>query len=150
MRTWHRTAVVAAAAALVAGMTAAGPTPVPASAGGPLQITSVSNPRPGLVSGGQVLVRVTPPAGTDAAAVRVSANGVDVTPGFAAQPGGGLLGLVSGLRDGENILAARVVGHGTDGGLSATLLVTNHPITGPVFSGAQQLPFFCETQVFGL
>jgi hypothetical protein len=27
---------------------------------------------------------------------------------------------VSGLRDGENIVAARVVGHGTDGGLSAT------------------------------
>ncbi|HYU66135.1 MAG TPA: DUF6351 family protein, partial [Jatrophihabitantaceae bacterium] len=80
----------------------------------------------------------------------MSANGVDVTPGFAAQDDGSLLGLVSGLRDGENIVAARVVGHGTDDGLSATLLVTNHPITGPVFSGAQQLPFFCDTQVFGL
>jgi hypothetical protein len=80
----------------------------------------------------------------------VSANGQDATPSFAAQAGGSLLGLVDGLRDGETIVAARVVGHGTDGGLSATLLVTNHPITGPVFSGPQQLPFFCETQVFGL
>jgi len=152
MRTWRKTAVVAAAAlALVAGMTAAvAAVPADSTTGGPLQITSVSNPRPGLVSGGQVLVRVTPPAGTSAADVRVSSNGVDVTPGFAAQGDGSLLGLVSGLRDGENIVAARVVGHGTDGGLSATLLVTNHPTTGPVFSGAQQLPFFCETQVFGL
>ncbi|HYU66134.1 MAG TPA: hypothetical protein VEK09_05235 [Jatrophihabitantaceae bacterium] len=66
MRTWRKTAVVAAAAlALVAGMTAAvAAVPADSTTGGPLQITSVSNPRPGLVSGGQVLVRVTPPAGT--------------------------------------------------------------------------------------
>src|SRR5882724_7399323 len=129
MRTCRRTAVVMAALSpLVAGMTVAVPA-VAGAAGSPLQITSVSNPRPELVSGGQVLVRVTPPAGADAADVRVSANGVDVTPSFAAQPGGSLLGLVSGLRAGENIVTARVVGHGTDGGLSAALLVTNHPIT---------------------
>jgi hypothetical protein len=28
--------------------------------------------------------------------------------------------------------------------------VVNHPVTGPVFSGPQQVPFFCETTAFGL
>ncbi|MGW4059346.1 DUF6351 family protein [Amycolatopsis sp. NPDC004747] len=103
-------------------------------------IETVSNPRPGLVSGGQVLVRVGPADGR----VTVSANGHDVTPGFRTQPDGSLLGLVTGLRDGVNDLSARTRGR------QAHLRVTNHPITGPVFSGAQQRPFYCETTAFGL
>ncbi|MFB9684586.1 DUF6351 family protein [Amycolatopsis plumensis] len=109
-----------------------------------LRIETVSNPRPALVSGGQVLVRVVPAERR----VTVSANGHDVTSSFRAQPDGSLLGLVTGLRDGANDLSARASGPGPD--RRATLRVTNHPITGPVFSGAQQLPFYCETQAFGL
>ncbi|WP_086839292.1 DUF6351 family protein [Amycolatopsis kentuckyensis] len=115
-------------------------TAVAASPGRPLTIETVSNPRPALVSGGQVLVRVVPPAGR----VTVSANGHDVTSSFRAQPDGSLLGLVTGLRDGVNDLSARARDRRAD------LRVTNHPITGPVFSGAQQLPFYCETPAFGL
>ncbi|WIX90441.1 DUF6351 family protein [Amycolatopsis sp. DG1A-15b] len=109
-------------------------------------IETVSNPRAALVSGGQVLVRVVVPP--RAGRVDVSANGHDVTSSFHAQPDGSLLGLVSGLRDGVNDLSARTSGRGPD--RRAHLRVTNHPITGPVFSGAQQLPFYCETQAFGL
>ncbi|WP_372665994.1 DUF6351 family protein [Amycolatopsis kentuckyensis] len=112
-------------------------------AGRRLTIETVSNPRPALVSGGQVLVRVVAPGKT-----RVSANGHDVTSSFRPQPDGSLLGLVTGLRDGVNDLSARTSGHGPD--QRANLRVTNHPITGPVFSGAQQHPFYCETQAFGL
>jgi hypothetical protein len=105
-----------------------------------LTVESVSNPRPGLVSGGQVLIRVT----ADAGPVTVTANGRDVTAALRREPGGSLLGLVSGLRDGANTVVAR------QRGARAALRVVNHPITGPVFSGRQQLPFYCETQAFGL
>lgn len=105
-----------------------------------LTIASVSNPHPDLVSGGQVLLRIS--GGSD---VQVSENGDDVTGAFAAQSDGSLLGLVSGLRNGPNVVTARAPHQGT-----ARLRITNYPITGPVFSGPQQLPFYCETQAFGL
>ncbi len=114
---------------------------VPAAVAAPPRLTveSVSNPHPDLVSGGQVLVRV--PAARD---VRVTANGRDVTGEFK-QTGDTLLGLVGGLRDGTNEIVASAPGRGR-----ASLRVTNHPITGPVFSGRQQEPFYCETQAYGL
>jgi hypothetical protein len=106
-----------------------------------LTIQSVSNPRPQFVSGGQVLIRVVP-AGSRP--TTVSANGHDVTSGLRRQSDGSLLGVVSGLRTGANTLEARQSGE------RASLRVTDHPITGPVLSGRQQLPFYCETQAFGL
>ena len=111
-------------------------------------IRTVSNPRPGLVSGGDVLLRIEPPAKTSADRVRVTVNRHDTTGAFARQPDGSLLGLVTGLREGANTVAARTTGHGPE--RSASLRVTNHPITGPVFSGAQQQPFYCQTTAFGL
>jgi hypothetical protein len=101
-----------------------------ASAASRLGIASVSNPRPQFVSGGQVLVRVTP-AGSRPATL--SANGHDVS--LHREADGSLLGLATGLREGANTLEAR------QSGQRATLRVTNHPITGPVLSGRQQLPF---------
>ncbi|HEX5404262.1 MAG TPA: DUF6351 family protein [Pseudonocardiaceae bacterium] len=157
---WRRTlstllpaAVLATTAALIVGLTAS---PATASQGpghnsGPgnqsdrLAITTVSNPRPSLVSGGQVLVSVSVPRG--AHDVRVTDNGHDVTSAFRTQRDGSLLGLVTGLRAGTNVLAARSDGRGSS---HAELKVDNHPITGPVFSGPQQTPFFCETTAFGL
>ena len=47
--------------------------------------------------------------------------------------------LVTGLREGANTIAAE------DGGSTASLAVTNHPIDGPVFSGPRQTPFACTT-----
>jgi hypothetical protein len=111
---------------------------------GRLDLVSVSNPRPELVSGGEVLVRVAVPPRISASDVRVFANGSDVTADFQAQPDGSLLGLVTGLNPGPNRLVATGDGH------VAVLRVVNHAITGPVFSGRQQLPFFCQTTAFGL
>jgi Tannase-like family of unknown function (DUF6351) len=109
-----------------------------------LALVPLSNPRAELVSGGEVLVRVVVPPGISAPAVRIFANGNDVTSDFEAQADGSLLGLVTGLRVGPNKLVATAHGH------VAVLRVVNHPITGPVFSGRQQLPFFCQTTAFGL
>jgi hypothetical protein len=109
---------------------------VPAQASeahGPLSISVVSNTRPEFVSGGDVLVRVSRPTA-------VQANGRDVTSSFARQPDGTFLGLIRGLRTGPNVLTAAGV----------SVRVTSHPLSGPVFSGPQQLPFYCETTAFGL
>ncbi|GAA2087526.1 DUF6351 family protein [Actinomadura alba] len=143
-RKWRSVIVVAALAAAVPMLTYGTAAAGPASHGGRPTIETVSNPRPEVVSGGQVLVRVVPPAKTHAKRISVSANGRDVTSGLREQPDGSLLGLVTGLRDGRNTLEAR------QSGSRASLRVTNHPITGPVLSGAQQLPFYCETQAYGL
>jgi len=110
----------------------------PAVASSGLSITSVSNPHPDLVSGGQVLLRVS------RADVRVMRDGVDVTSAFVRQSDGTSLGLVTGLRNGRNDIAARGAGGRAD------LVVTNHPSTGPIFSGPRQEPFFCQTTSFGL
>jgi hypothetical protein len=99
----------------------------------PVSITVVSNTRPEFVSGGDVLVRVS-------RTTTVRLNGRDVTSSFAEQPDRSLLGLVSGLRTGRNEVTA--------GG--ASMQVTSHPLSGPVFSGPQQVPFYCETTAFGL
>jgi len=131
--------MVAGAAAPVVARAAA----VPERSGG-LALISVSNPRPELVSGGQVLIRVRVPAGVPAGQVRITSDGANVSGSFQAQPDGSLLGLVTGLRTGRNLLTASARGR------FAALTVTDHPITGPVFSGRQQLPFFCQTTAFGL
>ncbi len=148
-------AVLTATAALIVGLTASPATASqgPGNQGGSsdnLALTSISNPRPTLVSGGQVLIGVTVPHGVRASDVRVTANGHDVTSAFRAQSDGSLLGLVTGLREGSNTLAASTGGHGHGSSRQARLRVVDHPITGPVFSGPQQTPFFCETTAFGL
>jgi hypothetical protein len=148
-RTLRSTIVVAALTApvLVLGTATAVAAP-DAPPGRQLTIETLSNPRVELVSGGQVLLKVVPPARTQAKQIVVRDNGHDVTSSFHAQPDGSLLGLVTGLRNGGNDLTAVTTGHGPD--QRASLRVTNHPITGPVFSGSQQHPFYCETQAFGL
>ncbi len=108
-----------------------------------LTITSVSNPHAGLVSGGQVLLRVSAPT-RDRGSAQVWLNGRTVTSVFHRQSDGSWLGLVPGLRTGNNAVVAAV------GRERTWLVVDNHPITGPVFSGPQQTPFYCETTAFGL
>src|SRR5690606_40060290 len=51
-----------------------------------------------------------------------------------------LVGLVTGLRDGENTITATV-----DGRMLSTLPVTIHPRGGPLFSGPQLEPWECST-----
>ncbi|MDO8418427.1 MAG: DUF6351 family protein, partial [Rubrivivax sp.] len=53
----------------------------------------------------------------------------------------GLEGVVAGLAVGANVLEVK---H-RNGNVRDTLTLTNHPITGPMFSGPQQHPFVCTT-----
>ena len=140
----QRSAFFAAAIAALLGLAT-----TPATfANDDFRISTLST-RPELVSGGDVLVRVEVPRKVLLQSVRVELNGKDVTAVFRADAAARTLtGLVTGLNLGENTLEAAVVGKGH--GRSERLTLTNHPISGPVFSGPHQTPFICETEVFGL
>ncbi len=129
-------------AALLAAVPAAG-----AAANGKLKVSSLSS-EPGMVSGGDSLVAVDVPGGAKPSKVRIRRNGRDVTGRFAASSDNPrrLVGLVDGLADGANRIAARAPGDGR----AAELTLYNSALTGPLFSGPHQAPFICTTEAGGL
>jgi hypothetical protein len=115
----------------------------PALAANDLVMQSLSS-RPDKLSGGDVLAIVHAQPGTGLAAITVTLNGKDVTAAFRPAAGQhALIGLVTGLQIGKNKLEAKARGAGT-----GKLEVRNHPISGPVFAGPHQKPFFCQTHQF--
>lgn len=133
-----------AAAALVAGsahaLLGAGPT------SGGVQIKTLSTDA-SRVTGGDVLVQLTLPENASAQSIRVAVGGRDVTEAFRPEANPHtLMGLVTGLVNGKNVLTVSTKG----GGPEASLEITNYPITGPVFSGPQIRPFICQTNAFKL
>jgi hypothetical protein len=124
-------AVVGVLAGLAMGTGAA------AAATDPLTIQVLSN-RADLISAGDALVEVTPPAGVDAARIAVSLNGSDVSSQFAVRPNGRFMGLLGGLKDGDNEVSASA-----PGAAAAHITVVNHPIGGPVTAGTQIKPWEC-------
>ncbi len=127
------------------GATAADTAPNPIN----LTITTVST-RPDTVSGGNVLVRIDDAAGTPLQTVHVEANHLDISSQFQLQPDGSLLGLVTGLQLGRNEITADALKKNGTPRAHAELAVTNYPITGPIFSGPHESPFFCMTDQFTL
>ena len=137
--------VAASAFVLVLGPAAAQAAPDNGLANGRLTLATVSNPRPELVIGGEVLMRVDVPKHLNPADVRITSDGQNVTSSFRVQSDGSLLGLVTDLTIGHNRLVASV-----NGQFASSLDVVDHSINGPVFSGKQQLPYVCQTTAFGL
>jgi hypothetical protein len=110
-----------------------------ASAAPAPQILVLSN-RADLISGGDALVEIKWPTGTNLASVRIALNDVSITSAFAQRPNRRYMGLVTGLKNGDNVLTARNPGSGSQ------ITITNHPLGGPVFSGAQLQPWVCATE----
>lgn len=103
-----------------------------------LTVEAVSN-RADLVSGGDVLVRVTLPKGDAPRGAVLALNGKALNGALHPAPDGkGWLALVGGLKDGANMLTLR------SNGQVARLDVTNHPNGGPLFSGPQIQPWSCR------
>src|SRR5688500_17198552 len=90
------------------------------------EILVLSN-RADLVSGADALVEIKWDAVADSRVARIELNGVDIKSTFATRPNGRFMGLVTGLKPGENSLAVRV------GGAGREITLTNHPVGGPVF-----------------
>lgn len=61
-----------------------------------------------------------------------------------------LTGVINGLHDGANSLHVKANGQGRGRPAPVHMTLTNHPITGPVFSGPHQYPFVCTTMTQGL
>jgi Tannase-like family of unknown function (DUF6351) len=111
-------------------------------------ITSLSS-RADMVSGGDVLVQVDVPRSVPLSKVVAKLNGLDVTAAlYPVVATHSLTGLVMGLKLGENTLE---VFNGQKQRMRASqLTLKNYPITGPIISGSQEQPFFCQTQDFKL
>ena len=101
--------------------------------------------RPDKVSGGDALVQINVDKAT---AVVVTVNGVDVSGSFFATGERGLLGYVTGLANGKNRLEVFTPRPRGKSVRLDTLTITNHPIHGPVFSGPQEQPYYCQTHQF--
>ncbi|HEX7134052.1 MAG TPA: DUF6351 family protein [Iamia sp.] len=113
----------------------------PPLAAGQFEIITLST-MPDTVSGGDVLVAVRGLAAD--APLTVTRDGTDVSAVFATLPDGERRGLVTGLVEGDNTLVA------VSGTQRATLVVRDHPVTGPITSGPHQEPFRCRTEDAGL
>ena len=70
--------------------------------------------------------------------LRVTVGGKNRSKAFARGADGTVLGLVTRLKLGKNVIVATVAGR------AAKLVVTNHPKGGPVFSGPQLQPWKCQ------
>jgi hypothetical protein len=107
----------------------------------------VLSSRPDAISGGDALVRVTVKRNVPASAVRIKLNGADVTSSFVVSANM-LTGRIGGMQRGENLLEVidprgNVRGKGR---ADADIVLTNHPIEGPMFSGPHEKPFVCAPQ----
>src|SRR3954453_12699764 len=100
MQVWVRVTAMAAAVVATALL---GATP---ALGAGIGLRALSD-RADLVSGDDVLVEVTAPAGTSDSDLTLDVGRRDVTPAFTPQEGGRLVGLVDGLHLGVNVLTAR-------------------------------------------
>jgi hypothetical protein len=136
VRPLHRPLLIGLPLALVAGALTGGAIASPGASAGPVRITTLSD-RADLVSGGDVLVRISAPD-ADPESVHVRLNGRDITGEFQHNSNGAGLGLISGLRLGRNTVTATA-----PGGRGARLTVTNHPLGGPVIAGPQIKPWTC-------
>lgn len=109
---------------------------------GPELVVRAVSTRAEYVTGGDVLVGVDGvPTG---ARPRLSVDGVAHDGALAPVQGDGWTGLVGDLPPNTSTIEVRA------GGRSGRLEVTNHPMTGPLFSGPHQTPFACTTDTNGL
>ena len=84
---------------------------------------------------GDALVQVVRPPDASGEPFRVRVGDRDVTGAF----GNDGVGLIDGLENGPNVVTATL-----DDGRGARITITNHPIGGPVFAGAQVQPWICQ------
>jgi hypothetical protein len=116
-----------------------------ARAAAPSATVSVLSSRAEVVSGGNALIRVAVPPTAALNSLIIYLNDTDVTSSFRPDASGGLMGLISGLRLGDNSI--RVSGSGVR---ASELVLRNHPIAGPVLAGPHEQPFYCMTSQFTL
>ena len=137
--TWKRFVLTALAPIALLSV---GLIPAQASAAS-ISIESLSS-KPNWVTGDDALIAVRAPSGTRAGKVVVRRNGAVVTSSLEPDPADPqrLVGLITGLRAGSNVISAWAAGLPS----ASRLNLYSSPKTGPLFSGTHQSPFFCTTE----
>ena len=112
---------------------------------GPVQLSlAVLSNKPYLVSGGDALIEITAST-ANSRDIRLVVNGIARSTAMKQVQQDDDLTifrvLISGLIEGNNTVMARL------GDASAELPLVNYPLTGPIFSGPHQQPFFCLNQL---
>jgi Tannase-like family of unknown function (DUF6351) len=122
-----------------------------------IEIRTLSS-RPDLVSGGDALVEIRVTAAVSRSQITLALNGKDVTDqlkwgvSFHASSSGAssFRGVISGMSVGDNTLRASIKPSGKLRAATASLKITNSPITGPILSGPHLKPYECRTVESGL
>lgn len=136
-RMWPPAIVVALVVSLIPAAAFAKP-----DSAGKWGIEVVSSP-PEYVSGDDARLLVHVPPG-QVGKVKITVDGRDVTDRFTPRDEDTLEGVVDGLVIGDNVVEVRP--RNSKGKPTAAVTLTNHPITGPMFSGPHQDPFFCSVE----
>ena len=114
-------------------------------------VVEVVSSAPQQVTGGDARIHIQVPRTVPLQQVEVLVNGVDQRSHFSQIPGmRTLTGVIDGLVLGANTLTVQPNGRGKGRPDSVTLILTNYPISGPVFSGDHQYPFVCTVMTSGL
>jgi hypothetical protein len=139
-------AIVALAAASMSAAVPADAAPPGRGAGASFTIEVLSSPAD-QVSGDDARIAIDVPRTVPLHQVDIQVDGRDLTGSFVEDPPGSrrLEGVITGLPLGESDLVVDSNGNGR-GRPTASLTLTNHPISGPIFSGPQQQPFLCATE----
>ncbi len=147
---------ILAAAASAAGFFAihASAVPPPQAVNNPASdefAVRVVSSAPHQVTGGDARLHIDVPRTVPLHQVEVWVNGSDQRGAFSVIPGTRrLTGVIGGLHNGANDLHVKANGQGRGRPAAVDMTLTNHPITGPVFSGPHQYPFVCTTMTQGL
>ena len=142
-----RTRFPATLGVLALGVLLAAPGPAVAAEDSNTWSIEILSSAPDQVSDGDALVRLGFPGDAIKENARLLLNGVDVTGALAPQ-GEYLVGVVGGFTLGENLLELLPSANAETA--KTQLVVVDHPIGGPIFSGPQQQPFVCTTARVGL
>jgi len=114
-------------------------------------VVEVVSSAPQQVTGGDARIHIQVPRTVPLHQVEVLVNGVDQRSYFSQIPGmRTLTGVINGLVIGANTLTVQPNGRGKGRPDSVTLILTNYPISGPIFSGPHQHPFVCTVMTSGL
>lgn len=125
-------------------MSSAGSASNASNKSGSIELLVLSN-RADLISGGNALVEVVltpgPAPSFEHNDITMQLNGIDVTNQFALRDNGRYMGVLEGLEVREdNMLIANLPNN-----TGSRITIDNHPIGGPIFSGAHSQPWVCTT-----
>jgi hypothetical protein len=123
----------------------------PAASDRPAFAVEVVSSAPDQVTGGDARLHIQVPKTVPPHQVEVWVNGTDQSDRFVLMPDSRTLtGVIVELQLGANTVTVKPNGQGQGRPGAVELILTDYPITGPIFSGPHQHPFVCTTQRFGL